>query len=268
MSAHRFHKVRPAAFAGTFYPSDATELRQLVRYCIANGVPDKHFTPAKAFLLPHAGYIYSGPVAGTGYRCLAQERSVVRRIILLGPSHRMSFKGLAVTHASAMATPMGEVPVDDAAVTKALELPFVELVEAAHEREHSLEVHLPFLQAALDWFSVVPLVVGDASEDKVSAALELLWGGAETRIIVSSDLSHYHDHATAQQLDRATAERITRLEPVTTQQACGANALNGLLHSTRTHGLRPRVLDLRNSGDTAGDKSRVVGYGAVAFERR
>jgi AmmeMemoRadiSam system protein B len=267
MSAHRFHKVRPAAFAGTFYPSDATELRQLVRYCMANGVPNGHFTPAKAFILPHAGYIYSGPVAGTGYRCLEHERAVVRRIILLGPSHRMSFKGLAVTHASAMATPMGEVPVDDTAVTKALELPFVQLVEPAHEREHSLEVHLPFLQVALDWFSVVPLIVGDASEDEVNVALELLWGGAETRIIVSSDLSHYHNHDTARQLDRKTANQITSLKRVNTDQACGALPVNGLLHSARTHGLRPRVLDLRNSGDTAGDKARVVGYGAFAFVR-
>ena len=268
MSAHRFHKIRPAAVAGTFYPSDAAELRQLVRYCIASGVPNESHSPAKAFILPHAGYIYSGPVAGTGYRCLEQERAVVRRIILLGPSHRMSFKGLAVTHVSAMATPMGDVPVDDAGVTKALELPFVDLVEPAHEREHSLEVHLPFLQTVLDWFSVVPLVVGDVSEDKVSAILEALWGGAETRIIVSSDLSHYHDHATAQQLDRKTAAQITRLEPVTIQQACGAQPVNGLLHAARRHGLRARALDLRNSGDTAGDKSRVVGYGAFAFERR
>jgi AmmeMemoRadiSam system protein B len=267
MSAHRFHKVRPAAAAGTFYPSDAAELRQLVRYCVANGVPDKSFSPAKAFILPHAGYIYSGSVAGTGYRCLEQERAVVRRIILLGPSHRMSFKGLAVTHASAMSTPIGDVPVDDAAITKALELPFVKLVEPAHEREHSLEVHLPFLQAVLDWFSVVPMLVGDASEAEVSTVLEMLWGGAETRIIVSSDLSHYHDHTTAQQLDRTTAERIARLEPVTTQQACGAQTVNGLLHSARKHGLRTRVLDLRNSGDTAGDKARVVGYGAFAFVR-
>jgi len=268
MSAHLFHKVRQPAFAGMFYPGNPIELASMVRGFISDASPVAIEAPAKAFVLPHAGYIFSGAVAGTGYRVMEQERAVIRRIILLGPSHRMAFRGLALSAANSFATPLGEVSVDETSMSKVLDLPGVKVLEEAHTREHGLEVHLPFLQTALNQFTVVPLVVGEASEKEVSAVLEALWGGAETRIVISSDLSHYHDHTTAQQLDQQTAEDILTLRPVQTSQACGAHALNGLLHSARTHSLRPRVLDLRNSGDTAGDKSRVVGYGAFTFERR
>lgn len=268
MSARLFHQVRQPAFAGMFYPGNPTELASVVRRCISDASPIPAEAPAKAFVLPHAGYVYSGPVAGTGYRAMEHERAVIRRIILLGPSHRMAFRGLALSASSSFATPLGEVPVDEAAVSKALTLPGVQILEEAHAHEHGLEVHLPFLQTALNQFAIVPLVVGEASATEVSAVLEALWGSAETRIIISSDLSHYHDHTTAQQLDQQTAEDILNLRPVKTTQACGAYPLNGLLHSARTHSLRPRLLDLRNSGDTGGDKSRVVGYGAFTFERR
>jgi len=251
-----------------FYPSNAIELASAVRSYISDGPPVATDAPAKAFVLPHAGYDYSGPIAGTGYRVMENERAVVRRIILLGPSHRLAFRGLALPEANTFATPLGEVAVDETAINQALDLPGVQILEEAHVREHSLEVHLPFLQTALNQFTLVPLFVGEANEAEVSTVLEALWGGAETRIVISSDLSHYYDHNTAQQLDRQTAEDILNLRPVQTSQACGANALNGLLHSARAHSLRPRMLDLRNSGDTAGDRSRVVGYGAFTFERR
>lgn len=267
MSAQGFHTVRAPVFAGSFYPAYPSELRDIVRQCIANAQTVETSSPVKAFVLPHAGYIYSGPIAGTGYRCMEQECLVIRRVILLGPSHRVAFQGIATSQATRFATPLGEVPVDEPAMELTLKLPHVRPFEAAHEHEHSLEVHLPFLQTALDQFTLVPLVVGDATEEEVSTVLEALWGGPETRIVISSDLSHFHDYETAQQLDRETANHVTELSPVTTAQACGAMPLNGLLHSAREHELQARILDLRNSGDTAGDKSRVVGYGAFTFGR-
>jgi len=216
-------------------------------------------------VLPHAGYIYSGPIAGTGYRCLELERDVVRRIILLGPSHHVAFNGIAVSEASVFATPLGEVLVDVAAIGDILGFPQVRIMEAAHAHEHSLEVHLPFLQSVLNDFKLVPLVVGDAREEEVSAVLEKIWGGPETRIIVSSDLSHYYEYAMARQLDEETAVCIEKLQPLETVQACGAIPLNGLLRSARRHKLHSHIMDLRNSGDTAGNRGRVVGYGAFAF---
>jgi AmmeMemoRadiSam system protein B len=265
MSARQFHKVRPPAFAGTFYPGDADELRQLVEICLAGACCLRSGESPKALVVPHAGYIYSGPVAGSGYLFLQRDRDVIRRVVLLGPSHRVAFEGLAVSEANAFATPLGEIPVDEEAVDEILALPQVRVMEAAHAREHSLEVHLPFLQMALANFKLVPLVVGDASEEDVSGVLEKLWGGPETRIVISSDLSHFHDYIHARRLDAETAARIGKLQPVAPGQACGALPLNGLLCSARKHHLSAHTIDLRNSGDTAGDHSRVVGYGAFTF---
>ena len=265
MSACRFNKVRPPAFAGSFYPANGEELRQLVQFCLAGGMQSVVKRSHKAFVLPHAGLIYSGPVAGSGYLCLERDRDVIQRVVLLGPSHRVAFTGIAVSEATAFATPLGEVPVDEAAVADILQLPQVRVLEAAHAREHSLEVHLPFLQVVLDHFKLVPLVVGDARAEEVNVALEKLWGGPETRFIISSDLSHFHDYALARRLDAETASCIEALQPVTTDQACGALPLNGLLHAARKHKFASHTIDLRNSGDTAGDRSRVVGYGAFAF---
>ncbi len=265
MSACQFKKVRSPAFAGSFYPSNADDLRQLVQFCLAGGVRPAVRRSHKAFVLPHAGLIYSGPVAGSGYLCLESDCDVIRRVILLGPSHRMLFPGIAVSEATAFATPLGEVPVDEVAIETILELPQVRVLEAAHAREHSLEVHLPFLQMVLDEFKLVPLVVGDASEEEVGAVLEELWGGPETRIVISSDLSHFHDYTMTQRIDAETATCVEELQPVTPNQACGAIPLNGLLYAARNHKLTSRTIDLRNSGDTAGDRARVVGYGAFAF---
>lgn len=265
MSACQFKRVRHPACAGTFYPGNAEELRQLVQFCLAGARRSALRHLQKAFILPHAGLIYSGPVAASGYLQLEKDRDIVQRVILLGPSHHVAFSGLAVSDANVFATPLGEIPVDDEAVDSLLDFPGVQVMEAAHAREHSIEVHLPFLQTVLGHFQLVPLVTGRAHVDEVGGVLEKLWGGSETRIIISSDLSHFHDYAVAHQLDMETAARIEALRPVDPDQACGAAPLNGLLHTARDHRLTPHTLDLRNSGDTAGSRSRVVGYGAFAF---
>jgi len=265
MSACQFKKVRPPACAGSFYPDDAAELRQLVQFCLASARRSVQGGLQKAFILPHAGLIYSGPVAGSGYLQFEKDRDAIQRVILLGPSHYVGFSGVAVSEANIFSTPLGEVPVDDEAIESLLNLPGVQVRDDTHVQEHSLEVHLPFLQTILGHFHVVPLVVGRASEAEVSVVLQELWGGPETRIIVSSDLSHFHDYSVAHQLDMETAARIQRLHPITTDQACGSVPVNGLLRAARIHNLTPYTLDLRNSGDTAGSRSRVVGYGAFAF---
>ncbi len=265
MSACQFKRVRPPVVAGMFYPAEPAELSQLVQFCLAGAMRAGEHGMTKALILPHAGLIYSGPIAGAGYLQLEKERDAVQRVILLGPSHRVAFDGLALSDATAFATPLGEVPVDDEAAAAVLELPGVCRMEAAHAREHSLEVHLPFLQTVLGRFTLVPLVVGDADADLVSTVLEKLWGGPETRIIVSSDLSHYHEYSVAHRIDMETAARIEKFRLVTTDEACGAMPLNGLLRAARHHKLTPHTLDLRNSGDTAGNRTRVVGYGAFTF---
>jgi AmmeMemoRadiSam system protein B len=187
-------------------------------------------------------------------------------VVLLGPVHRVPIRGLAVPAASLMSTPLGNVMVDAQALAALSLLPQVARNEAAHAQEHSLEVHLPFLQSVLARFSVVPLVVGDASAEEVAQVLDALWGGPETLIVVSSDLSHYLDYREAQATDRVTAQAILDLRAdISHEQACGGTPLNGLALAARRHHLAPDLIDLRNSGDAAGDRRRVVGYGAFAF---
>jgi AmmeMemoRadiSam system protein B len=259
--------VRPAAVAGAFYPGDAAVLARDVaallsearRYAVPHALP-------KAVIVPHAGYIYSGPVAASAYALLEQGREVYRRVVLLGPVHRVPVRGLALPGSDAFATPLGTVMIDRALVDAVAGLPQVEESMPAHAWEHSLEVQLPFLQAVLDDFTLLPLAVGDATPQEVAEVLELVWGGAETLIVISSDLSHFHGYAQAQAIDAATAQAILDLRvPVSHEQACGGTPVNGLLLAARHHGLKPQLLDLRNSGDTAGDHSRVVGYAAFAF---
>jgi hypothetical protein len=260
--------VRPAAVAGMFYPGAPQALASAVSVYLAEGAPEPgtDVTAPKALIVPHAGYVYSGPVAARAYRRIAPGRGIVRRVVLLGPVHRVPIRGLAAPSARAFATPLGTVAVDVSAVQRALELPQVRVSEAAHALEHSLEVQLPFLQTVLDDFAIVPLAVGDASEEEVAQVIEHLWGGPETLIVVSSDLSHYHPYSVAQTIDRATAAAILALDTSLDHgQACGATPINGFALCARRHGLKAELLDLRNSGDTAGDKSRVVGYAAFAF---
>lgn len=256
--------VRPPAVAGMFYPGDAGDLAGEVGALLATA-ETPHVSP-KALIVPHAGYVYSGPIAASAYAALESRRKTIRRVVLFGPTHRVPVAGLGVPSADAFLTPLGSVPIDREALDRALALPQVRTSDASHAMEHSLEVQLPFLQAVLDDFSLAPFAVGAASPEEVAEVMELLWGGPETLIVVSSDLSHYHPYAEARQIDRGTAEDILALRPLADfDQACGATPVNGLIEVSRRKGLHAKLLDLRNSGDTAGDRSRVVGYGAFAF---
>jgi AmmeMemoRadiSam system protein B len=261
--------VRPPAVAGRFYPSDAVELRELI-HSFLDSAPAPSGPAPKAIIVPHAGYIYSGPIAATAYARLRPGREVIKRVVLLGPAHFVAFRGLATTSANGFGTPLGVVPVNAEAVRKLAEFPQVTVLDAAHAPEHSLEVQLPFLQAVLGDFSVVPLVVGEAEVDEVRPVLDAVWGGPETCFVISSDLSHYHDAETARQLDRLTAIAIEAMKPesIVEDGACGRIPVCGLLRAAAAHRLSAKTLDLRNSGDTGGPRDRVVGYGAFAFEER
>lgn len=258
--------VRPAAVAGLFYPAEPQLLRAQIARCLA-GVAGDDAAQAKLLIAPHAGYRYSGAVAAHAYARLAPQRGSIRRVVLLGPAHRIAPRALAAPKADFFETPLGRVAIDQEALAGLDDLPQVVRDDAPHAMEHSLEVHLPFLQSLLDEFSLVPLVVGDASATEVAQVLEALWGGQETLIVISSDLSHYLPYAQAQALDRSTVQRIIAFDAaLDPHEACGAAPINGALVAARHHRLAPRLLDLRNSGDTAGDRRKVVGYGAIAFE--
>ncbi len=259
-------QVRPAAVAGLFYPAQRDELAATVNHFL-NDAQASQGAPPKAIIVPHAGYVYSGPVAASAYAALAPLRDIVRRVVLLGPSHRVPFHGLAAPTTDAFCTPLGEIPLDKNALASIAALPQVISFDAAHAEEHSLEVHLPFLQQCLSDFKLVPLVVGDASGEEVAEVLERLWGGEETLIVISSDLSHYHDYQTAKQMDDATSNAIEALatERIGFEQACGRLPVNGLLLISKRLGLKAETVDLRNSGDTAGPRDQVVGYGAYLF---
>lgn len=263
--------VRPPAVAGMFYPSDPGELQDMMADYLGNmdgrrGNPRDIGVP-KAIVVPHAGYIYSGPVAASAYGLLHPARDVINRVVLLGPSHRVPLYGLASSHATHFTTPLGDIPVDTAAIEELLLLPQVKILDSAHAQEHSLEVHLPFLQTVLSDFQLIPLVVGDASPEEVAEVLDRLWGDEHTLIVISSDLSHYHDYDSAKQLDLQTCRAIEQMMPeqIGSEQACGRNPLNGLLTTAKRRGLTVTTVDLRNSGDTAGSRDQVVGYGAWAF---
>lgn len=258
--------VRPAAVAGFFYPGDPEVLARTVDELL--GVAAAAAAPApKAVLVPHAGYVYSGAIAASAYRLLEAGRDAIRRVVLVGPAHRVRLRGIALPAAQAFATPLGTVAVDRGACAELADLPQVRVSAEAHALEHALEVQLPFLQRILGHFTIVPLVVGDTRPGEVEAVLERLWGGRETLIVVSSDLSHYRTYDSARELDRATVASIVALRPLHHhEQACGAGAINGFLPCAREHRLAATLLDLRSSGDTAGDRDRVVGYCAIAFD--
>jgi AmmeMemoRadiSam system protein B len=264
----RMSTTRPPAVAGSFYPGDPSALAaEVTAYLAAGRAPAA--TPPKAIIAPHAGYLYSGAIAASGYARVAPLAGKIARVVLAGPAHRVHVRGVAIPAASAFTTPLGAVALDREALEAVRRFPFVEVSERAHALEHSLEVHLPFLQAALGTFRLAPLVVGDAAPEEMAALLEALWGGAETLVVVSSDLSHYLPYDEARERDRRTASAIVALDAhLEPEEACGAAPINGLLVLARRLGLEAELLDLRNSGDTAGSRDRVVGYGAFAFHRR
>ena len=257
--------VRPAAIAGTFYPGNHDELARGVAAMLA-AVQTTETEVPKAIIAPHAGYIYSGPVAASIYAMIAPARTRIKRVVLLGPAHRVAFDGIALPGVDAFATPLGTVAIDSTAVKQLAALPDVGTSKEAHRLEHALEVQLPFLQSVLEDFTLVPMAVGRASAQQVASVLDLLWGGEETLIVISSDLSHYQPYDKAQAIDSATAHAILELRTdINHHQACGATPVTGLNLVAQRRGLKPKLIDLRNSGDTAGDKSRVVGYASIAY---
>ena len=259
--------VHPPQVAGAFYPGGRNECAEMVMHCLGRARPSPPMAP-KVIVAPHAGHVYSGEVAATVFAPLAARRRAIRRVVVAGPAHRAGFEGLATTSADAWATPLGTVPVDWPAMQPLLSMPGFRVLDAVFAGEHSLEVHLPFLQRVLDDFTIVPLLVGGASHAEAEQALARVWGGPETLILVSTDLSHFHDYETARRLDRATARRIELLRPdeIDGEGACGHRGLGGALARARALDLRVTALDVRNSGDTRGGRDRVVGYGAFAME--
>ncbi|OGT35777.1 MAG: hypothetical protein A2W28_01720 [Gammaproteobacteria bacterium RBG_16_51_14] len=257
--------VRPPAVADQFYPGNPAMLHNMIEAFLQDAHAD--IPVPKAIIAPHAGFIYSGPIAATAYASLIPARDQIKRVVLLGPAHRVYLQGLALSSATHFATPFGNIPVDQSVCSKLQQLEQVTVMDGAHALEHSLEVHLPFLQTILADFSLIPLVVGNATPASVAEVLDMVWGGSETLIIISSDLSHYHDYETARRLDAATTDSIQslELEAIGPEQACGYMPVRGLLYLAKQKNMQVRTLDLRNSGDTAGTHDRVVGYGAYTF---
>jgi len=260
-------RVRPAVFAGTFYPDKPQELAAVVRSYLPKSPSATPTTVIKAIIAPHAGYIFSGATAGAAYAAVMAQKSHIDRVVVLGPSHRVGFSGVASSGASAFETPLGPVAVDRDAVTALTSAGLAREFEVAHEDEHSLEVQLPFIKTVFPSAHIVPLLAGDEDWQACERVLAALWGKDETLIVISSDLSHYHDYATAQHVDGETAKEIASLAAgsIDHEQACGATAVNGILGIAAEKKMSCQTLELRNSGDTAGPKNRVVGYGAFAI---
>ncbi|HKB59120.1 MAG TPA: AmmeMemoRadiSam system protein B [Gallionellaceae bacterium] len=256
--------TRPPAVAGMFYPADAAILAGDIRTLLAGAA--KSAVAPKALIVPHAGYIYSGPVAAAAYATLRTIADRIRRVVLLGPTHRVAVRGLALPEAQAFSTPLGDVPLDLDGMRRLAQLPQVSVSARAHAMEHSLEVQIPFLQAVLHDFTLLPLAVGSATKAEVAEVLEAVWGGPETLIVISSDLSHYLPYDMARRVDSETSNGILHMaSDITHDHACGATPINGLMLAAQRHHLRPHLLDLRNSGDTAGPREGVVGYAAFAL---
>ena len=256
---------RPAAVAGYFYPDDPATLASMVDRFLAEAAeraPARAAAPPKAMIVPHAGFVYSGPIAASAYQLLSGATGI-ERVVLMGPAHRVAVRGVAQAGALSFSTPLGEVRVDSDAFAA---VPGVVTSQRAHAQEHSLEVQLPFLQRLLPEARIVPLVFGHASADEVGAVLDALWGGPETLLLVRSDLSHYLGYDAAHALDSQTASRVVALDDeLDAERACGVTGIRALVRLARKRHMRAELLDLRNSGDTAGDRARVVGYSAFAF---
>jgi len=259
-------RAQPAAVSGMFYPADPEQLRADIKRYLSQADAETS-APPKALIAPHAGYIYSGSVAGSAYAQLIPQAGTINRVVILAPAHRMAVDGIAYSDATAFLTPLGEVEVDIEALNSVSGLPQLHQWDDAFRNEHSIEVHLPFLQAVLTDFKIVPLLVGDARPAQVDQVLESLWGGSETLILLSSDLSHFLNYDAARQMDREATRAIESLRPedLSYHHACGRTPVSGLLLAARRHNLKVHTLDLCNSGDTAGTHDRVVGYGAYAF---
>jgi AmmeMemoRadiSam system protein B len=258
-------KVREAAVAGLFYPAKTEQLRHDVDAMLQRAPAPAGPAP-KVLILPHAGYVFSGPVAAAGCNLLRTAAASIRRVVLLGPAHRIYLEGMAVPDADAFATPLGSVPLDRESIDAIATLPGVCVSELAHQDEHSLEAQLPLLQTVLQDFTLVPVVVGRAAPRQVAAVIDAVWGGPETLVVISSDLSHYLSYEQARLMDAATCKAIiNKSSKLTGEQACGAHAINGLMQAQHSQSLTVEPIALCNSGDTCGDKNKVVGYGAFSL---
>jgi AmmeMemoRadiSam system protein B len=254
--------VRDTAVAGLFYEDDSDQLRQHVTALLeaADAIVE---CPPQALIVPHAGYVYSGQTAAAAYAQLAPLADVIERVVLFGPTHRVALQGMALPSVDAFATPLGNIPVDQDSIKRAKQLPGICVSDEAHRQEHSLEVQLPFLQTVLGSFSLMPILVGQCAPTAVARVMDTLWGGPNTLLVISTDLSHFHPYEQARQRDALTCERIEAKDnTLNGQDACGAHALNGLMSTEHCRPMTVKLLDTRNSGDTAGGKDRVVGYGA------
>ncbi|TCS60385.1 AmmeMemoRadiSam system protein B [Varunaivibrio sulfuroxidans] len=277
------NSLRQSAVAGTFYPADPAALSSMVETLLGVARAERSSLPSppdvtspditpnaavpKAIIAPHAGYAYSGIVAARAYASLAAARDRIKRVVILGPAHHYPLKGLALSSAAAFVTPFGQIPCDAKSTEILSKLPQVQELDAAHSLEHSIEVQLPFLQKVLDKFTLVALAVGDATTDDISEVLAALWGGRETLIVISSDLSHHLPYTEAKNMDTQTQRIIEAMDPalIGRERACGRVAMRGLLGLARVRRMRIETVDLCNSGDTSGDKDAVVGYGAWHF---
>lgn len=259
--------IREPAVAGSFYPGSAAELESSIQTYLAQVDNQDSSAQPVAMIVPHAGYIYSGPIAASGYAQLVPYADSISRVVLLGPSHRVPLLGIASSSLDSFKTPLGDIPLDKEAIEQLNHLPFIQKYDEAHQWEHSLEVQLPFLQKVLKQFTLVPLVIGQVDDTQVSEVIETLWQEQNTLILISSDLSHYLDYNKARQCDKATCEAIEDFKPqnIHYEQACGRSGIAGMLISAQKHHLQVKTLDLRNSGDTAGTKDSVVGYGCWLF---
>jgi AmmeMemoRadiSam system protein B len=258
--------VRKAAVAGQFYEADAALLQQHIK-ALMSVAPSNNTVEAKVLIVPHAGYVYSGPTAASAYRCLESRCTEIRRVVLFGPAHRVYLQGMAIPSVDDFTTPLGKVPLDRKAIDQISQMPGVSVSDLAHQDEHSLEVQLPFLQAVLMQFSLVPVVVGDCDAVTVATVIDALWGDEDTLIVISSDLSHFLSYADARQVDANTCSRIqAKSSSLSGEEACGARAINGLMRAKHTQALKVELLDVCNSGDTAGSRDRVVGYGAFVLQ--
>lgn len=263
--------VRAPAVAGRFYPRNPEELAETIRRFVADSPPSlgSESTPAtpKALIVPHAGYLYSGSVAGHVYALLEPLRSAIQRVVLIGPSHYVSFEGIGLTSAQAFQTPIGPIPIDTETNAALMRFPFVSLQDEAHAPEHSLEVQLPFLRESLEVFTLVPLVYGRVTAEEIAEVLRFVWGGPETLIVISSDLSHFLDETSCRRIDGETARIIESLDVsrLSPERACGAKGIQGLMIIARERGLTLRTVELKNSGDASGDYHRVVGYGGFSL---
>lgn len=258
--------VRPPAVAGNFYPDDEAELKQQVESYLQASQPANRLE-AKAYIVPHAGYIYSGQVAATAYAQLIERQLAIKRVVLLGPCHRVWLQGLAVPSSTHFATPLGEIPLDTESIKQIGKFDQVVVSDQAHREEHSLEVQLPFVQLSLGEVQLIPIAVGEASTEQVAQVLDELWGEEETLILISSDLSHFHDYQTAKNIDQQTSRLIEHFDyhKLEHEMACGATPIKGLLKLAKEKSMLLKILAQCNSGDTAGDKYRVVGYASYAI---